>query len=112
MARAMGWGLAGEELAGGGPEDTKCSENATGGIKGASCAEVSVAILQTSNCHAYKHPEFRVTYDPAIVPVEGDVRWFIDWLEQSVAQSKRFAPGQTCQIGWMVTEIRQADLTG
>jgi hypothetical protein len=68
-----------------------------------------VAILRTSACHARKHPEFRITYDPAIVPVEGDVRWLVGWLEQSVAQGKRFAPGQTCQIGWIVTEVRQVN---
>jgi hypothetical protein len=66
-----------------------------------------VAILQTSTCRGHKHPEFRITYDPAVVPVVADVRWFAGWLEQSVAQAKRFTPGQTCQIGWMVTEIRQ-----
>jgi hypothetical protein len=69
----------------------------------------SVAILRTSNCRAYKHPEFRITYDPAIVPVEADLRWFLGWLEQSIAQGKRFAPGQTCQIGWMLTEVRQGN---
>lgn len=68
-----------------------------------------MAILRTSTCHAHKHPEFRITYDPAIVPVEGDVRWFVGWLEQSVAQGKRFAPGETCQIGWIVTEVRQGN---
>lgn len=68
-----------------------------------------MAILRTSTCHAYKHAEFRITYDPAIVPVEGDVRWLVGWLEQSVAHGKRFAPGQTCQLGWIVTEVRQGN---
>lgn len=68
-----------------------------------------MAILRTSTCHAHKHPEFHINYDPALVPVQDDVRWFAGWLEQSVAQGKQFAPGQTCQIGWMVTEVRQGN---
>ncbi len=62
--------------------------------------------LQTTTCGRYGHPEFRVTFDPARVPVEADVHWFIGWLEQSVAQGKQFAPEQTCQVGWITTEIR------
>lgn len=48
-----------------------------------------MAVLRTTNCVRYQHPEFRLTYDPAIVPVEDDVKWFIGWLEQSVAQGTR-----------------------
>ena len=69
-------------------------------------AEVSVAVLQTTTCHSYGHPEFRITYDPGIVPVDDDVRWLAGWLEESVAQGKRFAARQTCQVGWVVTDVR------
>src|SRR5262245_55171915 len=65
-----------------------------------------MSVLMTSLCRRYKHPEFRVTYDSAVVPVEDDARWFVGWLEEAVASGERFAPGQTCQVGWMLTEVR------
>jgi hypothetical protein len=68
-----------------------------------------VAVLRTTKCRGHGHPEFQITYDPALVPVENDVRWFIGWLEQSIAEGNRFSPGQTCQVGWTVTEVRHAD---
>jgi len=61
---------------------------------------------QTTSCRRHRHPEFRITYDPALVPVEDDVRWFVGWLEEAVAGGERFADGQTCQVGWIVTEVR------
>jgi hypothetical protein len=67
-----------------------------------------MAVLRTTSCQHHLHPEFRITYDPALVPVEADARWFVKWLEEAVAGGERFAPGQTCQVGWMVTEIRAA----
>jgi hypothetical protein len=67
-----------------------------------------MAVLQTTSCRSHQHPEFRITYDPAIVPVENDVRWFAGWLEEAVAGGKRFSAGQTCQVGWLVTEVRDA----
>jgi hypothetical protein len=68
-----------------------------------------MTILRTTTCHQYGHPEFQIAFDASLVPVEGDLHWFIDWLEQSVADGERFSPGQTCQIGWMVTEVRQGE---
>jgi hypothetical protein len=69
--------------------------------------ETKVAFLRTTSCRRHGHPEFRVTYDGAIVPVDGDVKWFIDWLEESVARGVRYSPGQTCQVGWVTTEVQQ-----
>jgi hypothetical protein len=68
-----------------------------------------MAVLQTTLCRRHGHPEFRITYDPALVPVEADIRSFVGWLEQAVAGGKRFADGQTCQVGWAVTEVRARD---
>ena len=69
-------------------------------------AEVNVAFLRSTTCHRHGHAEFSITFNPAIVPVNDDAMWVIDWLEQSVAQGERFDPGQTCQVGWLVNEIR------
>ena len=62
--------------------------------------------VRTKTCSRHGHPEFRVNYDPAIVSIDNDVKWFVSWLEESVAQGTRFSAGQTCQVGWVVTEIR------
>ena len=67
-----------------------------------------MAIQQTTSCRRHAHPEFRVTYDPAVVPVEEDVRWFLAGLEKSVAAGERFTDGQTFQVGWMVTLLRDS----
>ncbi len=68
-----------------------------------------MAVLQTTSCRHHRHPEFRITYDPAIVPVEDDVRWFVNWLEQAVARGEQFSDGQTCQVGWVVNEVRSGE---
>ncbi len=65
-----------------------------------------MAVLQTTSCRGRGHPEFRITYDPDLVPVEDDVRRFVAWLEEAVAGGERFAAGQTCQVGWVVLEVR------
>jgi hypothetical protein len=63
-------------------------------------------VQQTTSCGRHGHPEFRISYDPALVPVEDDVRWFLRWLEEAVAGGERFADGETCQVGWMVIQVR------
>ncbi len=68
-----------------------------------------MALVRTSTCVRYRHPEFRLTYDPTVVHVEGDVMRFISWLEDSVAQGTRYLAGQTCQVGWAVTEVRHCE---
>jgi hypothetical protein len=63
--------------------------------------------LRTKTCRRHGHPEFRISYDPAVVVVPEDVKWLLGWLEKTVADGTRYTPGQTCQVGWMVTEVRQ-----
>jgi hypothetical protein len=63
-------------------------------------------VLQTTTCASHGHPEFRLSYDPKLVPVPGDALWLANWLEESVARGERFQPGQTCQIGWLVAQVR------
>lgn len=65
-------------------------------------------IRQTQTCRQHQHPEFRLTVDPK-VGVEPDVDWFLRNLEDSVAQGKRYADGETFQIGSMFTLIRSND---
>jgi hypothetical protein len=66
-------------------------------------------VLRTTKCSPHGHREFRIQYDPVAVPVERDALLLPDWLEESVAQGERFEAGQTCQIGWMVIEVRTAE---
>ena len=68
-----------------------------------------MAILKTTTCHKHGHPEFHLTYDPKLVPVESDRKWLIQWLEESVADGSRFLPGQTCQFGLMITKVHLAE---
>jgi hypothetical protein len=68
-----------------------------------------MAVLRSTACQRHGHPEFRVTYDPVLVPVADDVLWFVNWLEEAVAGGEHFADGQTCQVGWMVLQVRAGD---
>lgn len=67
---------------------------------------MATEVLHTTTCARHGHPEFRVRFDPKLVPIENDRRWLIGWLEESVARGERFQPGETCQIGWLVAEVR------
>jgi hypothetical protein len=64
--------------------------------------------LRTTKCCRHGHPEFRITIDPAVM-VEADGAWFLAWLEETVAQGTRYSAGQTCQVGWMLTQILQTE---
>lgn len=66
-------------------------------------------VLRTTKCRRYGHPEFRVSYDPAVVVVADDVEWFIGWLQDSVAEGTWYKAGETCQIGWVLVQVRQHD---
>jgi hypothetical protein len=65
-----------------------------------------VQVLRTTTCARHGHPEFRIAYDPAVVVIADDVKWFLGWLEESVGGGARYAAGQTCQIGWAITQVR------
>lgn len=70
--------------------------------------------LRTTGCRRYSHPEFQIAYDPSVVVVEKDVESIIRWLEESIAEGVKYADGQTCQVGWAITEVRahaSGDLT-
>lgn len=59
----------------------------------------------TRSCGRYGHPEFVV--EVGDVP-QVDATWLIGYLEDAVAEGTVFAPGETIQIGWMITRIEVA----
>jgi hypothetical protein len=67
----------------------------------------AMKVLRTTTCVRQGHPEFRIAYDPAVAVVADDADWLLGWLEESVAAGTRYKVGQTCQVGWLVTEVRQ-----
>ena len=70
-------------------------------------------LRMTKCCFVHGHPEFRIIIDPAVT-LEADAAWFLAGIEESVTQGTRYSAGQTCLVGWMVTQIRQTqdgDLT-
>lgn len=58
----------------------------------------------TTSCSNYSRPEFSVAFEQDKV-LESDVEWLVHWLESEVANGKRFLPGETIQIGWMITKV-------
>lgn len=61
--------------------------------------------LRTTTCEHHGHPELRIAYDSDVV-LANDAEWLLRWIEESVAGGMRFEIGQTCQVGWIVTQIR------
>jgi hypothetical protein len=59
----------------------------------------------TRSCGRYGHAEFVV--EVGDVP-QVDATWLIGYLEDAVAEGTVFAPGETIQIGWMITRIELA----
>ena len=62
----------------------------------------------TTNCGKYGQQEISVAFEQRQV-LEGDVKWLIEWLESEVANGRRFLPGKTIQIGWMITKIDELE---
>ena len=65
--------------------------------------------LRTTKCGRHGHPEFHITLAPTVPVVEADAMWFLTWLEETVARGTRYEAGQICQVGWMLTQIRQTE---
>src|SRR5437660_6277255 len=62
----------------------------------------------TKHCSKYSQQEISFAYDPNRV-LEGDAKWLLEWLESEVAKGRRFLPGETVQIGWMVTKLEASE---
>lgn len=59
----------------------------------------------TTLCGKFGHPEFVIRSVSDAVPAE-DIKWFLGYLEQRVADGERFKSGESLQVGWMFTMIQ------
>jgi hypothetical protein len=64
--------------------------------------------LVTRKCGRFNHPEFHLEADEAIVP-DVYLRKLIETIEGMVAEGSVFKPGETFQIGWMITQVQPFD---
>lgn len=60
---------------------------------------------RTSRCKEYDHPEFLLTYDSTIL--EEWVDWFLNYLEEAVADGSVFKAEETIQVGWMIARFKE-----
>jgi hypothetical protein len=65
-------------------------------------------IASTTRCKGHGHAEFVLEIDDNAVPHQ-HVTQIIQTLEGMVAQGSVFKPGETFQIGWMITQVQQYD---
>lgn len=61
-------------------------------------------VITTTKCSQFKHPEFVLEADEAHVP-DVYLKEVVQTLEGMVADGSVFRPGQTVQVGWMVTQV-------
>lgn len=62
--------------------------------------------ISTMKCEQFGHPEFLLEVDASAVP-EIYIREMVEALERMVADGSVFRPGQTLQIGWMLTRLHE-----
>jgi hypothetical protein len=65
-------------------------------------------IVSTTRCKDHGHAEFVLEVDERAVPPR-HVSRVIETIEGLVAQGSVFTPGETLQIGWMVTRVQRYD---
>lgn len=65
-------------------------------------------IVSTTRCKDHGHAEFVLEVDEHAVPHQ-HVSFVIETIEGMVAQGSIFSPGETFQIGWMITQVQQYD---
>ena len=58
--------------------------------------------ISTTRCNTFGHPEFILEADESAVP-DIYLGELADTIEGMVEEGERFSPGQTFQIGWMIT---------
>lgn len=63
-------------------------------------------ILNTTKCGQFKHPEFTLEADESAVPAT-HLQDMAKTIESMVAQGSVFKPGETSQVGWMITEVQR-----
>jgi hypothetical protein len=64
-------------------------------------------IVRTTTCSSHLHGEFVIEYDSQVV-LACDVEWFAKLLESWVRDGERFCDGESVQIGWSSTVLRQS----
>ncbi len=62
--------------------------------------------LSTTKCEKFGHPEFVLDADETTVP-DIYIREMVETIERMVAGGSVFRPGETFQIGWMLTRIQE-----
>jgi hypothetical protein len=65
-------------------------------------------IMATAKCAGYRHPEFVLEADTSRVP-PSYLEDAAHTIEKMVASGSVFNPGQTFQIGWMITQVQARD---
>lgn len=61
---------------------------------------------ETTRCESVGHPEFRILCDEHVTSKVG-APWLVSWLEERVLAGELFHPGESVQIGWMFTLLRE-----
>jgi hypothetical protein len=64
--------------------------------------------IRTIRCSLHGHPEIAIRFDQ-LLALDIDAKWLVAFLESSVAEGRKYEPGQTLQIGWTVTKFQQSD---
>jgi hypothetical protein len=62
-------------------------------------------IISTTKCEEFGHPEFVLEADASVVP-DIYVRNLVETIECMVKEGSCFRPGETFQIGWMLTRVQ------
>ena len=62
--------------------------------------------LSTKSYPALGHREITFNYDETHIP-DVHAKWFLRFLEDEVASGARYLPGQTLQVGWSITLIKE-----
>ena len=67
-------------------------------------------IVATRRCTDHNHAEFVLEVDSSAVPQQ-HIDQLIETLEGMVERGSVFSPGQTLQVGWMITQVQRHDET-
>jgi hypothetical protein len=62
-------------------------------------------VITTQNCARFRHPEFTLEADTSHIP-EQYLQDTANIVEGMIAKGSIFRPGQTFQIGWMITQVQ------
>jgi hypothetical protein len=66
--------------------------------------------VRTTRCREFGHRDFVLELEDCGIP-EGHVQAVVKNIEDMVAAGSVFEPGETLQVGWMVTQVQRYDAT-